>query len=214
MSEVASRGGRVPRRGPDPASGVEANAHLTAVTGLLLVGMLFAEGVTVVSIGPLVSWHIGIGLALVPPVGLKLGSTLWRFARYYLGAPRYRRAGPPHPVLRALGPLVVLSTLALLASGVAWWLLGPSAPGPVALGHKAIFVVWFVLMTVHVLAHLTQVTRVARADLTGRRRRLGPGDRPGLRQGLVLASLVGGVALGLAARGLVGAWGHGLPGLR
>jgi hypothetical protein len=32
-----------------------------------------------------------IGMVLVPPVLLKVDSTGWRFARYYRGAPAYRR---------------------------------------------------------------------------------------------------------------------------
>lgn len=35
--------------------------------------MLAAEGVTLLSIRGLLSWHIAIGLALIPPVGLKVG---------------------------------------------------------------------------------------------------------------------------------------------
>ena len=42
----------------------------------------------------------------------------WRFARYYTGAPAYRRKGPPPVLLRLLGPVVVILTLVLLFSGV------------------------------------------------------------------------------------------------
>ncbi len=38
--------------------------------------------------------HMFIGLVLIPPVLLKLGSTGYRFARYYTGAPAYRAKGP------------------------------------------------------------------------------------------------------------------------
>lgn len=183
---------------------VEANSRLTATTGLLLLVLLAAEGLTIASIGPLVSWHIGIGLALIPPVALKLGSTLWRFGHYYLGDPGYRRAGPPHPLLRFLGPVVALSTAAVLASGVAVWLAGPPPVPTLDFLHKATFVIWFGVMTVHVLAHARRASKLAAADLGRGRRGRAPNAR--LRQGLVLASLVMGVALGIGTRGLVSGW--------
>lgn len=182
--------------------GVEANARLTATTGILLFFLLFFEGITVVAIGPLLPWHIGIGLALIPPVALKLGSTGWRFVRYYLRDRRYRAVGPPHPLLRVLGPLVVVSTAALLGSGVALWLAGPQAGSLRAL-HKATFVVWLILMGVHVLAHLLRATRLTASDAL----RLRPVVRGAwLRQGLVVASLVLGAVLGFATRNLVHLW--------
>ena len=44
--------------------------------------------------------------------------------RYYLGHTSYRQAGPPPLLLRLLGPLVVVSTLGLLGTGVLLVLLG------------------------------------------------------------------------------------------
>jgi hypothetical protein len=78
----------------------------------------------------LLTEHVFIGLLLVPPVLLKTGSTLWRFARYYLGDPAFRRKGPPPVLLRLLGPFVILLTLAVLATGVAAssGTAAPSAP--------------------------------------------------------------------------------------
>lgn len=46
--------------------GVEANARLTAATGLLLAVMLAAEGFTIVAIHPLLPRHVARGLALIP----------------------------------------------------------------------------------------------------------------------------------------------------
>jgi len=184
---------------------VEANARLTGMTGALLVAMLFAEGVTIPFIGPLISWHIGIGLALIPPVVLKLGSTLWRFARYYLRDPRYRRAGPPHPLLRALGPVVVVTTVAVLGTGVASWLAGP-ADGILLTLHKASFVLWFGVMTVHVLAHALRAARLAWADRSAALGRRRPAPHARLRQAAVVASLVAGVGLGVLTRGMASGW--------
>ncbi len=82
-----------------------------------------------------------------------MASTTWRFARYYTGAPAYRRKGSPPVLLRILGPVVVILTLVLLFSGVG--LLLVSRPWlPLLLKvHKASFVLWFGAMTIHVLGH-------------------------------------------------------------
>ena len=196
-------------RRPDPAEGrpdrgVEANARLIGTTGVLLLGMLFAEGLTLLGISRLLGWHVAIGLALLPPTALKLGATFWRFGRYYLRDARYRAAGPPAPLLRALGPVVVLTTFALFATGVAAWLAGPAARTAVTL-HQASFVLWFVAMAVHVLAHTVRALRLMLADVVPREHRMAATAGP-LRQGLVLASLAGGVALGVAYRRLPPDW--------
>jgi hypothetical protein len=183
---------------------VEANARLTGTTGLVLLVMLAAEGVTVASVGALLPWHIGIGLALIPPVLLKMGSTMWRFARYYLGDPRYRQAGPPHPLLRAVGPLVTLLTVAVLLTGIAAWLAGPPAHLWMT-AHKATFVLWFGAMTIHVLGHAWRAWRLVAADsepLAGLR----ASASPALRRGVVLATVVAGIALGIVTRGMMSGW--------
>jgi hypothetical protein len=181
--------------------GVESNARLTAATGILLLIMLAAEGFTILAIHPLLSWHIAIGLALIPPVGVKLGSTVWRFSRYYLGDPRYRRAGPPAPLLRLLGPVVVVTTVAVLATGVAAWLAGPGQTTLVGL-HKASFVLWFGAMTIHVLGHLVRAGRLAAADADRRT----PTPYRAARWGLVGLSLVAGIIVAVATRGIATGW--------
>ena len=90
----------------------------------MLFVLLAAEGVTILQVGRLITPHVFIGMLLVPPVLLKMGSTPWKFARYYLGTPAYRQKGPPLLALRLLGPFVVVLTLAVFASGIAL-LLGP-----------------------------------------------------------------------------------------
>ena len=85
----------------------------------MLLVLLAAEGVHVSCVcADLLSPHVFIGVVLIPPVLLKVASTSWRFARYYTGAPAYRRKGPPPVLLRLLGPVVVILTLVLLFSGV------------------------------------------------------------------------------------------------
>src|ERR1700761_6032547 len=99
--------------------GVAGNARLTGAVAVALLVLLAAEGLTIPFIGQLLGPHIFIGLMLIPPVALKLGSTGYRFARYYSHAEPYVRKGPPPIVLRVLAPGVVLTTLAVFGTGVA-----------------------------------------------------------------------------------------------
>src|SRR6476660_4873119 len=89
--------------------GDAGNSRITAGAGAVLLVLLAAEGLTIPFIGALLGAHIFIGMMLLAPVALKLGSTGYRFLRYYGGTPAYRRKGPPPLVMRLLGPLVVVS---------------------------------------------------------------------------------------------------------
>ena len=104
--------------------GTEGNEILTSATAVVLTLLLIAEGVTIVLIGDLLSAHMFIGMALIPPVLLKLGSTGYRFARYYSGARVYREKGPPPLLLRLLAPLLVITTIIIFATGVLLLLSG------------------------------------------------------------------------------------------
>jgi hypothetical protein len=183
---------------------VEANARLTGSTAVVLLTLLAAEGVTILRIGPLLTPHVFVGMLLVPPVLLKIGSTLWRFGRYYLGSPAYRRRGPPPPILRLLGPLVVVLTIAVFATGIAL-LLGPIGWRSEMLQlHKASFLVWFAAMVVHVLAHVLDTARLAPRDWVRRSRR--QIDGAGLRQWVVAGSLGCGLFLAVVVTPHVGPW--------
>ena len=143
--------------------GVAGNARLTGAAAAALLVLLAAEGATIPFIGQLLGPHIFIGMLLIPPVLLKLGSTGYRFARYYTGNPRYVEKGPPPLVLRVLAPGVVLTTLALFGTGVALLIDGP--PGNTLIfAHKLSFIAWVALMTLHVLGHLLEVPSLASAD--------------------------------------------------
>jgi len=72
------------------AGGTEGNERLTVLTGLLLIVLLAVLGVTIIRIGQLLWLHLFLGLVLLGPVALKLGSTGYRFARYYTSDPAYR----------------------------------------------------------------------------------------------------------------------------
>ena len=184
--------------------GVAANARLTATNAAVLIVLLAAEGATVLRVRQLISPHVFLGMVLIPPVLLKLGSTGYRFVRYYRGAPAYRRKGPPPVLLRLLGPVVAILTLVLLASGVALLLASPAWSRELLFVHKASFVLWFFAMTVHVLGHLPEVARLAPRDWLRRTRCDVSGA--GTRQWLIAASLVAGALLGLATLSRIAPW--------
>jgi hypothetical protein len=171
--------------------GVEGNARLTATTAVVLLVLLAIEGVTILSIGRLLSVHVFVGMLLIPPVALKLGATGWRFFRYYAGDPAYQLKGPPGPFFRfMIAPAVVLSTLVLFGTGVALLVVGH---GGLVLGlHKASFVVWLVVTGVHVLAYVLKLPGLVAADWRGPRQ-----AAAGLRLAVVAGAL--GVGFLLAA---------------
>ncbi len=181
--------------------GSEGNRRLTGAAAALLLVLLAAEGATLIAIRPLVSAHVFLGMLLLPLVGLKLASTGYRFVRYYTGHRAYRADGPPHPLLRVLGPVVILSTAALFASGVSLVVVGPQGGAVLGL-HKASFVVWVAAMSAHVLAHALRVPRLAAADWSN--------DEPlpgsSLRRWLLAGSLVAGLILAVATVHLAVPW--------
>src|SRR5437879_4065265 len=84
-------------------AGAEANARLTAMTGIVLLVLLIAEIATVlIGARSVLTLHVTLGLLLVPPVLLKIASTIWRIAAYYGGNAAYREKGPPALALRIL----------------------------------------------------------------------------------------------------------------
>jgi hypothetical protein len=140
--------------------GTAGNERLTTLTGLLLIVLLAALGITIVRIGQLLWLHLFLGLVLLGPVVLKLASTGYRFVRYYTSNPAYVRNGPPAPALRALAPLVVLFTLGVFVSGVALLVLGPSSRGTLVLVHKLFFFAWAAVTALHVAGHLPAILRL------------------------------------------------------
>lgn len=183
---------------------VEANGRLTAQTAVVLLVLLAVEGLTILQIRPMLSVHVFVGMLLIPPVLLKIASTTWRFAKYYLGDPEYRRKGPPLPALRLIGPVVVLLTLVVLFSGVALLLASPSSRPALLFVHQAGFVLWILVMAVHVLGHLLDTAKLAPRDFYWRTRRQVAGAST--RQWLVAATLVVGLIAGAVLLPHVGSW--------
>ncbi|HEX4717082.1 MAG TPA: hypothetical protein VH300_01030 [Thermoleophilaceae bacterium] len=185
----------------DGFGGTEGNELLTSTTAVALVGLLVAEGITVVHMRGLVGAHMFIGLVLIPPVLVKLGSTGYRFLRYYGGSRAYREKGPPRLALRVLAPVLVGATIAVLASGVLLLATGHKARTLLEI-HKVSFVVWGVVFGVHFLAYVPRVVRSLSNAWSATPRVPGTG----LRSTLVVAAGGGGVALAVALLPAIQSW--------
>jgi hypothetical protein len=184
--------------------GTEGNERLTTFVGALLIAFLAVIGLTLLRMHQLIWLHLFTGLALIGPVAVKLASTGYRFVRYYTHDPEYRRKGPPEIVLRLLGPGLVATTIFVLASGVILMLDGPARRGNWLLVHKVSFIVWGVLIVVHVGAHLGGMRRT----LAARRIRRPSG---GAGRGLALAGgLAGGLLLAVLLIPDFSAWTTGV----
>ena len=194
--------------------GPAGNAVLTAWTGLVILVLGVAELLTLFDVRGLISWHVAIGALLVPPALMKTASTGWRMVRYYTGNPPYQQAGPPPMLLRLLGPLVVISTLGLLGTGVLLILIGEQSSrqqlfalvgfrvGWLTL-HQGFFLAWAATTGLHLLGRI--VPAVLLTVGSARRRGL-----PGRPSRLTAAVVVGAAAvvLALVLVGTEGTWGH------
>jgi len=190
--------------------GTDGNRQLTAITGTILLVLLAVIGVTILRVGQLISVHLFVGLLLIGPVLLKLGSTGYRFARYYTHNPAYRREGPPVTPLRVIAPMVVFSTVLVFVSGLVLLADGPGDRGQWVLIHKLSFIVWAVFTSFHVLGHLPSLPASLRAV-----HRAKP-ELPGLEPGgagrwiAIVGALVGGLVLAIVLIPDFAAWtAHG-----
>lgn len=189
-------------------AGVEGNGRLTAVNGMVLLLVLALEGVTILSIRQMITLHIFVGVLLVGPVLLKCASTMYRFARYYRGTEPYVRKGPPHVVLRVIGPIVIASSIALLGTGIGLIYTGPQHREPLLTLHQASFIVWVGVMVVHVLGHVLEASSATWREL--RDRSASPVTRRrGWRTVAVVVSLVAGVGLATALMPTAHSWTSG-----
>jgi membrane protein implicated in regulation of membrane protease activity len=186
--------------------GTTGNGRLTAVTGGVLIVLLAVIGLTIIALRPLLSVHLFVGMLLIGPVALKLCSTGYRFVRYYTANPRYRSDGPPPLLLRVIAPIVVVSTVVVLASGVALLFAGPGSRGTLLPIHKLSFFIWIPFTALHVLAHIPATRRLLRADYGHSAQ--GSNDVGG-RAGRILSltgALTGGVVLAILVIPQFGPW--------
>jgi hypothetical protein len=168
-----------------------------------LVVLLAIEVLTTLDLPSYLSVHMFLGLVLLPAVSLKVASTSWRAMRYYGGSPDYRRLGTPQIVLRVLAPPLVIATLVLFGSGVAF--LAVHGTHPLRTIHTFAFTAWGAIMVVHVVAYLPRVLRDGLADWRPQRSLAGGGPR----RAVLIAALIAGLVLALATYSLQTAWFHG-----
>ena len=215
--------------------GTDGNERLTSITGLVLIVLLLVIGVTILRIGQLISVHLFVGVLLIGPVTLKMASAGYRFVRYYMQDPVYRRKGPPELILRLTAPVLVLSTVGVFVSGVILMFEGRAHRDPMLLIHKVSFILWGAVFAVHVLGHLPEIIAyIPRVGGPSRARALrelrngipglaAPQGRAGHelparipggagRSLALIGSLLAGLALALALVPDFGSWTHHLAG--
>ena len=212
------------------SGGAEGNERLTAMTGAVLLIVLAVEGYTILKIGRLLTLHVFLGMLLLGPVTLKAASVIYRFARYYAGSQPYRRKGPPQPLLRVIGPVILLLTAVVFGSGIMLAVTGPSygygGPGEWLTIHRLSFFAWLFFMAIHVLTYVWrlpgllaaeargisleegQTARSAGAGRHARRAMHALGGR-GTRLSLLIASLLAGLVIALLTVHLAGRWEAG-----
>ena len=200
-------------RADGATGGAGGNERLTGLTGMVLLVLFAAEGVTILAVRQMLTLHFFLGMLLIGPVLLKLCSTIYRFTRYYAGDADYRLQGPPALPLRVLGPFVILTSLAVIGTGI---MLGLAGPGSSIwlLAHKAAFVLWFGVMTIHVLVYAWRLPRLVGSDLArraGYRADQVLGGRAA-RWLLLTAALLTGLLLAVITVHLAGPW-TAVPGL-
>jgi len=103
--------------------------------------------------------------------------------------------GPPPLPLRLIAPVLVASTIAVLASGVLLLATGHKSSTALTI-HKLSFIVFGVVLAVHFLAYVPHVARSLRTDWSAARRHAVPGT--GTRAMLTATAVGGGAALALA----------------
>ena len=178
----------------DDRSAVVGNERMTALAGAVLLVLILVELVTSASLRTLLSAHVFVGVLLTGPLAVKLGSTGYRFLRYYTRSPAYVRRGPPRLVLRILAPLLIATTLVVIGSGIGLVVTGPVQAGLLLPLHNISVLFWLSMIAIHVFAYIWRTPRLVTDDWRKQYgRSLAPGR--GLRLGVNLgALLVGAVA--------------------
>jgi len=193
----------------NPSGGAAGNERLTAMTGAVLLVLLAAEGLTIMAKRELLTMHFFVGMLLIGPVLLKLASTGYRFVRYYTGSAAYVRKGPPTLLLRLLGPVVIITSVGVIASGVVLAVMGPRPSQWLSLmlvAHKGFFVLWFAAMTIHVLWYAPRLPRLLTVGSAGRNRLRGALAGAGRRWLALTVALALGLIVALATYRLASPW--------
>jgi hypothetical protein len=145
-------------------------------------------------------------MLLLGPVTLKAATVIYRFARYYTKSEPYRRKGPPAPLLRLIGPVIVLLTACVFGSGIMLAVTGPSygygGPSGWLVVHRISFLAWAFFIVIHVLAYVPRLPRLLAAEARGTALLGGRGTR----LALLIASLLAGLVIALLTVHLASKW--------
>ena len=180
------------------------NARLTAVTGSVLLVLFSVEVMTTLLMGSLFGLHFFLGIVLIGPVCLKIGSTVWRFARYYIGSEPYVRRGPPPTLQRVLGPVLIITSVGVLGTGVLLAFSGPG--GPWGRLHQLFFYLWLIVVIIHVVHYLPKLPQLLASRPAERAIRAAAGSRP--RWLLLIGSAIAGLVLAVLTYHLRARWGN------
>jgi hypothetical protein len=182
----------------DKQSSVIGNERITALSGAVLLLLIVVELVSAAILHTLMTIHVFAGVLLAGPLIVKLGSTGWRFLRYYTGSPAFVRRGPPHLALRLMAPLLIVTTLVVVGSGIGLVVTGPGSAGLLIPLHGLSVLVWLPLIAIHTFAHILRVPRLVKDDWSkssGKGKVSGRGSRFGVNLGALLAGLVAAILL-------------------
>lgn len=186
---------------------VEANERVTGSSAVVLLVLFPIEVVTVLlGVNSLLTLHVFIGLMVVPPLLVKMGSVVRRFLGYYRGNEAFRRKGPPPPLLRMIGPLFFLATVILFSSGYVLFLAPSALGGSLRYVHLISFDFWLLLVVIHVVAHAKDIRRISPRDWSRRARVRLPGVKT--RRVIVIGSVAIGIVFALALVGNVNTYRH------
>jgi len=196
---------RMERENGEGRSGVIGNERLTALAGAVLFVLMVVELVTVANLRAGLPLHVLIGVLLAGPLAVKLSSTGYRFLRYYTRSPAYVRKGPPRLPLRVLAPLLLVTTLVVIGSGIGLVVTGPLHPGPLLLVHGMSTLLWLPLIAIHVFAYLRRVPRLVADDWSKSSSRNEHLAR-GLRLGVNLSALLAGALAAVLVLPIAAPW--------
>ena len=195
----------------DHSRRVQFVARLTSMLGVIIFILLAVEGVTVPLVSQLFTWHVVVGVILIPVMSAKIIVTSYRFALYYARSSDFKRAGPPWMPLRVIGPLVIVTTVVMMASGVMLMVVGPASAHRALWFtlHRASFIAWFVLMAAHVLAYLRRASNVTFRDFR-RLRSFSPSVSTDTWYRVMIVSVTVAMGIGLSLRfgQLIAPWIH------
>ncbi len=170
------------------------NHRLTALAGLVLIPPLLLVLATGALFDPLWRAHYFVGIGLLPIAAIKLATTGYRAASYYLGKRAYREAGPPVLPMRLLAPVLIASLLVVSVTGVEMW-LAHSQDQPWSTLHSAAAFIFTATAAVHLLVYLPSAL-----GTTARARQAAgtSSDGRGARRAAVAGSIAFGLVLGAA----------------